>query len=42
MTRIHDLLDLPEVVRKGDFVQDLTGSIAQPERTMKAATGGEA
>lgn len=34
-TRIHDLLDLPEVVRKGDFVQDLTGGIAQPERTVK-------
>ncbi|MBM7115735.1 hypothetical protein [Archangium primigenium] len=35
MTRIHDLLDLPEAVRKGDFVQDLTGGIAQPERTVK-------
>ncbi|WP_437611922.1 hypothetical protein WMF20_07525 [Sorangium sp. So ce834] len=33
--RIHDLLDLPEAVRKGDFVQDLTGGIAQPERTVK-------
>jgi hypothetical protein len=32
MTRIHDLLDLPEAVRKGDFVQDLTGSVAHPER----------
>lgn len=35
MTRIHDLLDLPEDVRKGDFVQDLTGGIAQPDRTVK-------
>jgi len=34
-TRIHDLLDLPEAVRKGDFVQDLTGGIADPERTVK-------
>jgi hypothetical protein len=34
-TRIHDLLDLPEAVRKGDFVQDLTGGIADPERTLK-------
>jgi len=34
-TRIHDLLDLPEAVRKGDFVQDLTGGIAHPERTVK-------
>lgn len=34
-TRIHELLDLPESVRKGDFVQDLTGGIAQPERTVK-------
>ncbi len=35
MTLIHDLLDLPVAVRKGDFVQDLTGGIAQPERTVK-------
>ncbi len=34
-TRIHDLLELPEAVRKGDFVQDLTGGIAHPERTVK-------
>lgn len=34
-TRIHDLLDLPEAVRKGDFVQDLTGGISNPERTVK-------
>lgn len=34
-TRIHELLDLPESVRKGDFVQDLTGGIAQPERTVQ-------
>jgi hypothetical protein len=34
-TRIHDLLDLPVAVRKGDFVQDLTGGIAQPERTVR-------
>ncbi len=31
---IHDLLDLPEVVRKGDFVQDLTGALADPARTV--------
>lgn len=35
MTRIHDLLDLPEAVRKGDFVQDLTGGISNPERTVR-------
>lgn len=35
MTRIHDLLDLPEAVRKGDFVQDLTGGIGNPERTVR-------
>jgi hypothetical protein len=34
-TRIHDLLDLPEAVRKGDFVQDLTGGISNPDRTVK-------
>jgi len=34
-TRIHELLDLPEAVRKGDFVQDLTGGISNPERTVK-------
>jgi hypothetical protein len=34
MTRIHDLLALPEAVRKGDFVQDLTGGISHPERTV--------
>src|SRR5687768_11117186 len=33
-TRIHDLLDLPQAVRKGDFVQDLTGGISHPERTV--------
>ena len=35
MIRIHDLLDLPKAVRKGDFVQDLTGGISNPERTVK-------
>ena len=35
MTLIHDLLDLPEAVRKGDFVQDLTGGISNPERTVE-------
>src|SRR5262245_63358102 len=34
-THIHDLLDLPEAVRKGDFVQDLTGGIGNPERTVR-------
>jgi hypothetical protein len=34
-TRIHDLLDLPEAVRKGDFVQDLTGGIGNPDRTVR-------
>ena len=34
-TRIHDLLDLPEAIRKGDFVQDLTGGISNPQRTVK-------
>jgi hypothetical protein len=30
-TLVHDLLDLPEAVRKGDFVQGLTDGIANPE-----------
>ncbi|MBK6462400.1 MAG: hypothetical protein IPF92_15495 [Myxococcales bacterium] len=34
-TLIHELLDLPLAVRKGDFVQDLTGGISNPERTVK-------
>ena len=34
-TRIHDLLDLPQAIRKGDFVQDLTGGIGNPERTVR-------
>lgn len=34
-TRIHDLLDLPDAVRKGDFVQDLTGGISNPDRTVR-------
>lgn len=34
-TRIHDLLDLPQSVRKGDFVADLTGGIGNPERTVR-------
>ena len=34
MTLIHDLLALPAAVRKGDFVQDLTGGISHPERTV--------
>jgi hypothetical protein len=29
-TLVHDLLDLPEAVRKGDFVQGLTDGIASP------------
>lgn len=32
---IHDLLDLPEAVRKGDFVQGLTDGIAKPEATLR-------
>ncbi|MBK7402882.1 MAG: hypothetical protein IPJ34_43325 [Myxococcales bacterium] len=35
VTRIHDLLDLPEAIRKGDFVQDLTGGIGNPDRTVR-------
>lgn len=35
MTRIHDLLDLPEAVRKGDFVQGLADGIARPELTLR-------
>ena len=34
MTRIHDLLDLPKAVRKGDFVQSLAGGIQSPDRTV--------
>src|SRR5690349_4610514 len=32
---VHDLLDLPEAVRKGDFVQGLTEGIAKPEATLR-------
>jgi hypothetical protein len=32
---IHDLLDLPEAVRKGDFVQGLADGIANPEATLR-------
>ncbi|MDX9722322.1 MAG: hypothetical protein RBU37_16380 [Myxococcota bacterium] len=32
---IHDLLELPEAVRKGDFVQGLTDGIAKPEATLR-------
>lgn len=32
---VHDLLDLPEAVRKGDFVQGLTDGIAKPEATLR-------
>jgi hypothetical protein len=34
-TLIHDLLDLPEAVRKGDFVQGLADGIAHPELTLR-------
>lgn len=33
-TLIHDLLKLPQSVRKGDFVQDLAGGVADPQRTV--------
>ena len=36
MTKIHDLLDLPEAVRKGDFVQVLADSIEAPEETVRS------
>ena len=41
-TLIHDLLDLPEAVRKGDFVQSLAAGIASPEATVRdyAITAG--
>lgn len=32
---VHDLLDLPEAVRKGDFVQGLAEGIARPEATLR-------
>lgn len=34
-TLIHDLLDLPAAVRKGDFVQGLAEGIARPEATLR-------
>mgnify|MGYP001817432466 CR=1 FL=1 len=34
MTRIHELLQLPESVRKGDFVQSLSGGIDNPDATV--------
>jgi hypothetical protein len=41
MTRIHDLLTLPEHVRKGDFVQSLASGILAPDETVAsyAVTG---
>lgn len=35
MTLVHDLLDLPGSVRKGDFVQGLSEGIAKPEATLR-------
>ena len=32
---VHDLLDLPSAVRKGDFVQGLADGIARPELTLR-------
>jgi hypothetical protein len=32
---VHDLLELPEAVRKGDFVQGLTEGIAKPDATLR-------
>ena len=32
---VHDLLDLPESVRKGDFVQGLAEGIARPQATLQ-------
>ena len=32
---VHALLDLPEAVRKGDFVQGLADGIARPEATLR-------
>lgn len=34
MSLIHELLDLPPAVRKGDYVQDLTGGIKNPDKTV--------
>ena len=34
MTRIHDLLDLPESIRKSDYVQGLAAGIQDAERTV--------
>lgn len=34
-TRIHDLLDLPARIHKGDFVQSLAESIGDPEDTVR-------
>lgn len=34
-TLVHDLLDLPKTVGKGDFVQGLTDGIAKPEATLR-------
>ena len=34
MTRIHDLLQLPQSVRKGDFVQSLASGIERPQQTV--------
>jgi hypothetical protein len=32
---VHDLLDLPEAVRKGDFVQGLAEGISRPDATLR-------
>jgi len=34
MTYIHDLLELPEAIRKGDYVQGLVDGIRHPDRTV--------
>ena len=33
---VRDLLDLPETVRKGDFVEKLTEAVAEPARTAES------
>jgi len=35
MTLIKDLIEIPEVVHRGDFVLELTEGVTRPEETVK-------
>jgi len=42
MTLIKDLIQIPEVVHKGDFVLKLTEGVTKPEQTVRRISGRKA